>query len=82
MTPTTRGNNVELAHRAGNGIEVFLLWDERTGRVTVSVHDVHLGAGFELDVDRSRALDAFYHPFAYATPEQTRNVGAATTSAA
>ena len=24
------------------------------------------GFGFELSVERSRALDAFYHPFAYA----------------
>jgi hypothetical protein len=34
--------------------------------VTVTVDDSRAGRSFELAVDRDRALDAFYHPFAYA----------------
>jgi hypothetical protein len=82
MTATTTQQDVELAHRAANGIEVFLLWNDQTDQVTVTVYDVRLASGFELDVDRSRALDAFYHPFAYATREQTGSVGIATPIAA
>jgi hypothetical protein len=32
----------------------------------VAVADAHTGDRFEIAVDRERALDAFYHPFAYA----------------
>ena len=34
--------------------------------MTVSVADGRTGDHFEIAVDRRRALDAFYHPFAYA----------------
>jgi hypothetical protein len=34
--------------------------------VTVSVEDSRAGRRFEVAVERHRALDAFYHPFAYA----------------
>jgi hypothetical protein len=37
-----------------------------TPRVTVEVFDEAVGESFELEVPRERALDAFYHPFAYA----------------
>ena len=57
----------ELAHRAGDGIEVLLLWESRGGKLTVVVTDHRNGAWFELVADDGRqALDAFYHPFAYA----------------
>jgi hypothetical protein len=56
----------ELAHRAGNGIDVSLFWLKPTNRVSVEVFDTHLDEGFELEVDGSRALDAFHHPYAYA----------------
>jgi hypothetical protein len=59
----------ELAHRTGNGIDVVLLWDRQTNDVTVEVHDERDGTGFRLRVDRRKALDAFYHPFAYAPAE-------------
>jgi hypothetical protein len=34
--------------------------------VTVTVEDTRIGADFQLAVAPDRALDAFYHPFAYA----------------
>ena len=34
--------------------------------VTVSVEDDRVGGRFQLAVAADRALDAFYHPFAYA----------------
>ena len=44
----------------------FLLWHPKEDAVTVSVDDSRRGRCFELAVDRRSALDAFYHPFAYA----------------
>ena len=71
-TGTDKQNNravmpTELAHRAGDGIEVLLLWDRGDGRLTVVVDDLRNGDSFELVAgDGRQALDAFYHPFAYA----------------
>ena len=60
----------ELAYRAGDGIEVLLLWDSGAGRLTVVVDDVRNGTSFELVADDGRqGLDAFYHPFAYVARE-------------
>ena len=78
MTQRTTNGGRELAHRAGDGIDVSLYWNERTNRVTVTVYDARADEGFELEVDRRRALDAYHHPFAYATDEQTRKKIAAT----
>jgi hypothetical protein len=61
-TPTTR----ELAARESDGLRVLLLWHPREDAVTVSVEDARAGHHFELPVARERALEAFYHPFAYA----------------
>jgi hypothetical protein len=61
------GMPTELAHRAGDGIEVLLLWDRSDGRLRVVVDDHRNGGSFELAAgDGRQALDAFYHPFAYA----------------
>jgi hypothetical protein len=57
----------ELAHRISNGIEVTLYWGPRKDDVVVEVIDHGLDAAFELTVARDRALDAFYHPYAYAS---------------
>jgi hypothetical protein len=57
---------LELATRESDGLHVQLLWDRRTGAVTVAVEDLRAGDRFHLAVVRERALDAFYHPFAYA----------------
>jgi hypothetical protein len=56
----------ELAIRESDGLRVLLLWHPREDAVTVSVEDARVGCSFELAVARERALDAFYHPFAYA----------------
>jgi hypothetical protein len=65
MAPTIV-RRTELAHRASDGIDVHLFWNEPTGRVTVTVHDARTDDGFELEVDGRHALDAFNHPYAYA----------------
>ena len=57
----------ELAARESNGIHVVLLWHPGNDELTVSVEDVHIGDRFQLAVAPERALDAFNHPFAYAT---------------
>jgi hypothetical protein len=57
----------ELAHRSNDGVDVYLFWDERTNRVTVDVLDAKAGESFVLEIDGGDALDAFNHPYAYAT---------------
>ena len=56
----------ELDQRYSDGIDVRLLWNSATNRVTVRVHDQKLGESFELEVDGAQARDAFQHPYAYA----------------
>jgi hypothetical protein len=56
----------ELAVREGDGVHVVLFWHPAENAVTVSVEDGHLGDRFQITVAPERALDAFYHPFAYA----------------
>jgi hypothetical protein len=56
----------ELAARENDGIHVLLLWHPRENALTVEVKDDRIGDGFQLAVAPERALDAFYHPFAYA----------------
>ena len=56
----------ELAARDCDGIHVVLLWHPRENALTLSVEDARVGDRFHLAVARDRALDAFYHPFAYA----------------
>jgi hypothetical protein len=55
----------ELAHRAGDGIEVTLFWSQSTNRVSVEVLDSRSGEQLEFGVDPHAALDAFNHPYAY-----------------
>jgi hypothetical protein len=64
MSPTTQTR--ELAAREGDGIQVTLLWHPGEDALTVSVEDTRLERGFHLAVAPDRALDAFYHPYAYA----------------
>jgi len=56
----------ELAARESDGVNVLLLWHPRENALTVSVEDARIGDCFQLSVAHDRALDAFYHPFAYA----------------
>jgi len=62
MSPSVR----ELAQRLSGTDEVLLLWHPLSKRVELAVRDVATGAGFHLAVAPSRAIDAFYHPYAYA----------------
>ena len=53
------GMPAELAHRAGDGIDVLLLWDRGEGRLKVVVDDLRSGGSFELVASDGRhALDA------------------------
>ena len=56
----------ELAARESDGINVRLLWHPVDNALTVSVEDARVGHRFRLAVAPERALDVFYHPFAYA----------------
>ncbi len=59
-------NPRELAHRRQNGLEVSLLWDAHSNDVSIEVVDERDKRTFVLPVAASSALDAFYHPYAYA----------------
>ena len=65
MTTTTLETR-ELAARESDGIHVALLWHPGENALTLSVEDERAGDRFRLAVAPDRALDAFYHPFAYA----------------
>ena len=56
----------ELAVRESDGIHVLLSWHPGENAVTLTVEDVRAGDRFDVAVPPDRALDAFYHPFAYA----------------
>jgi hypothetical protein len=60
------GHRQDLAHRRSDGIDVVLWWSPEDDSVAVEVLHLATDSSFELVVDSSRALDAFYHPFAYA----------------
>jgi hypothetical protein len=65
MTTTTPASR-ELAARESDGLHVALLCHPGENALTVSVEDERVGDRFQLAVASDRALDAFYHPFAYA----------------
>ena len=59
-------SHTELAHRVGDGIDVYLFWNESTNDVSIGLVDARTGESFEFEVDGSHALDAFNHLYAYA----------------
>jgi len=61
----------ELAVRESDGVRVVLRWHPHDDAVTVSVDDARVGDCFQLAIAPDRALDAFYHPFAYRPGEPT-----------
>ena len=65
---------LELDHRSGDGLEVWLLWTAAGNRLAVRVRDAKLDETFEIEVDHAEALDAFRHPYAYAAIRRTRYV--------
>jgi hypothetical protein len=56
----------ELARRERDGLVVSLFWSRTADRVTLVVADQKLDEEFHINVAGAHALDAFYHPFAYA----------------
>ena len=57
----------ELDQRISDAIDVRLLWNSVTDRISVAVEDQRTGEFFELPVvDPNDALIAFHHPYAYA----------------
>jgi hypothetical protein len=50
-----------------DGLEVTLFWYPATDEVAVCVRDCRRGAYFEPAPEQSNALDAFYHPYSYAS---------------
>jgi hypothetical protein len=59
---------LELARRAGNGVEVTLLWNPAGNYVKVVVSDPGLCHHVDLDVGAPDALTAFRQRFANAAP--------------
>jgi hypothetical protein len=57
----------ELAYRANDGLEVTLFWQPESNGLSVCVCDHRRGAYFEIQPDRRKALEAFYHPYSYAS---------------
>lgn len=62
MISTTR----ELAERFSGADEILLLWHPESERIELSVLDRATGTGFRMGLAPEDALDAFYHPYAYA----------------
>lgn len=56
----------ELAERASSGTRVRLLWRQGTRQLWVEVREPDMDQALAIVVAPERALDAFYHPFAYA----------------
>jgi hypothetical protein len=56
----------ELAQRLSGTDEVLLLWHPESDRVELAVRNLATGAGCQIEVAPADAIDAFYHPFAYA----------------
>lgn len=56
----------ELAQRLSGTAEVRLFWRPEIDRLALSVQDLATGAGSCIEVAPAEAIDAFYHPYAYA----------------
>ena len=65
-------NTRELAQRINGSVEVRLLWYPDIDRVELAVHDLATDVIFELPVAPADAIDAFYHPYAYAASRVKR----------
>ena len=71
----------ELDFRSNAGLEVALLWEPETNRVSVSVFDGRSGDDFTLEVDPAKALHAFDHPYAFAAARGVHFVAGARSKA-
>jgi hypothetical protein len=57
----------ELAQRLSGTVEVLLLWQPEIDRVELAIRDLATGVSFHLEVAPEDAIDAFNHPYAYAS---------------
>jgi len=57
---------VELDTRQADGLTVSLEWDRDTGTTQLVVLDMRAASQMTFPVPRTRARDAFQHPFRYA----------------
>jgi hypothetical protein len=62
----------ELAQRRSGTDEILLLWHPDSERLVLFVRELATGAGFHLEVAPGSAIDAFYHPYAYAARHAER----------
>jgi hypothetical protein len=67
MTDSNQTGTRELHRRVNDGILVRHLWTVQDDRLWVAVADSKTGETFGVEVrDRTRALEVFRHPYAYA----------------
>ena len=57
---------IELAARESGTLLITLLWNRRSCAVSVLVEESATGESFEFPVADHDALEAYYHPYAYA----------------
>ena len=61
----------ELAHRIGGGLEVTLYWNTGDNTTSIEVRDLESETHLRFAVPADQALDAFYHPYAYASGRES-----------
>ena len=69
---STRRPIRELAERTSNGTRVRLLWRQGTRHLWVEVREPATDLSLAIPIQPERALDAFYHPYAYAGAHSLR----------
>jgi hypothetical protein len=52
---------------------VLLLWHPDSTRVELVIRDTSTGLSVLVEVAPARAIDAFYHPYAYLTQSPSRD---------
>ena len=57
----------ELAERTSNGTRIRLYWRQGTRDLWVEIWERELDVTIEIPADPEHALDAFRHPYAYAS---------------
>jgi hypothetical protein len=67
----------ELAERTSNGTLTRLFWLQGTRQLWVEVYDPELDETIVIPAEPDRALEAFHHPYAFATADGGRQAGAA-----
>ena len=75
MTPT-RKRIRELAERTSNGTLMRLFWLQGTRELWVEVSEPEFDVTIVIPAEPERALEAFNHPYAYATAHSVLPLGA------